>query len=93
MLNKSVLFHTHYMEITEWYGRMDVKNSEYERVSGSIQEGERRKEEWMNESDATAQALEHQAQMMNIDNRETVAVIQRLINDIGTFLVLIVVTG
>ncbi|MCP9259924.1 Kalirin [Dirofilaria immitis] len=57
---------------------------------------ERRKEEWMIESDATAQAyattmgegnqliraLEQQAKMMNIDNRETVSVIERLINDI-----------
>ncbi|VDM96077.1 unnamed protein product [Thelazia callipaeda] len=96
LLNKSVLFHTHYNEIMEWYGRMEVKSSHYEKVSMSVQEGERRKEEWMIESDATAQAyattmaegsqlvraLEQQAKMMNIDNRETVTVIEGLINDI-----------
>ncbi|KAM3722372.1 Kalirin [Dirofilaria immitis] len=96
LLNKSVLFHTHYNEIMEWYGRMEVKSSQYDFVSTNVQEGERRKEEWMIESDATAQAyattmgegnqliraLEQQAKMMNIDNRETVSVIERLINDI-----------
>lgn len=39
----------------DWYGRMEMKGSQYERVSMSIPEGERRKEEWMIESDATAQ--------------------------------------
>ncbi|VDO25930.1 unnamed protein product, partial [Onchocerca flexuosa] len=96
LLNKSVLFHTHYSEIIEWYGRMEVKSSQYDFVSTNVQEGERRKEEWMIESDATAQAyattigegnqliraLEQQAKIMNIDNRETVAVIERLISDI-----------
>ncbi|EJW78948.1 hypothetical protein WUBG_10144, partial [Wuchereria bancrofti] len=96
LLNKSVLFHTHYSEIMEWYGRMEVKSSQYDFVSTNVQEGERRKEEWMIESDATAQAyattigegnqlikaLEQQAKMMNIDNHEIVAVIERLINDI-----------
>lgn len=96
LLNKSVLFHTHYNEITEWYTRMDAKSAQYERVSTCVQEGEQRKEEWMIESDATAQAyattmseghqlvkaLEQQAQMMHVDNRETVNAIERLIGDI-----------
>ncbi|VDK41952.1 unnamed protein product [Anisakis simplex] len=96
LLNKSVLFHTHYNEITEWYTKMDSKSALYERISTSVQEGEKRKEQWMSESDGTAQAyattmsegrlllkaLEQQAQMMSIDNHETVNVIERLIANI-----------
>lgn len=41
----------------EWYERMEVKSSQYNFVSTNVQEGERRKEEWMIESDATAQVF------------------------------------
>lgn len=37
----------------------------------------------MGEGNQLIKALEQQAKIMNIDNRDTVAVIERLINDIG----------
>lgn len=37
----------------------------------------------MSEGNQLVRALEQQAKVMNIDNRETIAVIERLINDIG----------
>lgn len=37
----------------------------------------------MGEGNQLIRALEQQATMMNIDNRETFAVIERLISDIG----------
>ncbi len=58
LLNKSVLLHTHYMELTDWYQQMDAKQPEYEMAAASVEQCERKKELWMVETDATAQACQ-----------------------------------
>lgn len=79
LLNKSVLFHTHYNEIMEWYGRMEVKNAEYAKVSTSIEVCETKREEWMVESDATAQVSwyfplkKHRIQRLSYGKQEDIS--------------------
>uniref|UniRef100_A0A1I7WT44 ANK_REP_REGION domain-containing protein n=1 Tax=Heterorhabditis bacteriophora TaxID=37862 RepID=A0A1I7WT44_HETBA len=54
LLNRSVVFHTHYNEMMEWFDGMEHKY-EGRTVDCDVAACERSKEEWLMESDGTAQ--------------------------------------
>ncbi|KAK6730193.1 hypothetical protein RB195_006949 [Necator americanus] len=95
LLNQSVLFHTHYHEIMAWYDEMEKKYAERV-VDSDVESCERSKEQWLYESDGTAQAyattigegtqlvheLEIHSQHNGIDYTSNIACINRLIRSI-----------
>ncbi|KAK5982177.1 CRAL-TRIO domain-containing protein, partial [Trichostrongylus colubriformis] len=95
LLNQSVLFHTHYHEIMAWYDEMEKKYAERV-VDSEVEACERSKEQWLYESDGTAQAyattigegtqlvreLEAHSQHTGIDYNSNIACINRLIRNI-----------
>ncbi|EPB77743.1 RhoGEF domain protein [Ancylostoma ceylanicum] len=95
LLNQSVLFHTHYHEIMAWYDEMEKKYAERV-VDSDVESCERSKEQWLYESDGTAQAyattigegtqlvheLEIHSQHTGIDYTSNISCINRLIRNI-----------
>ncbi|VDM59065.1 unnamed protein product, partial [Angiostrongylus costaricensis] len=95
LLNQSVLFHTHYHEIMAWYEEMEKKYAE-RMVDVEVDACERSKEQWLYESDGTAQAyattigegtqlvheLEVHSQHTGIDYTSNISCINRLIRNI-----------
>ncbi|VDL78284.1 unnamed protein product [Nippostrongylus brasiliensis] len=95
LLNQSVLFHTHYHEIMAWYDEMEKKYADRV-VDCDVEACERSKEQWLYESDGTAQAyattigegtqlvreLEVHSQHTGIDYNSNIACINRLIRNI-----------
>uniref|UniRef100_A0A0N4ZX98 CRAL-TRIO domain-containing protein n=1 Tax=Parastrongyloides trichosuri TaxID=131310 RepID=A0A0N4ZX98_PARTI len=96
LLNKAVLFYTHFMELMQWYDKQDTKASSYEIVDIDVDICEKRRDEWIRETEATGQAcattitegqqlikcLYIQSQTMNLDNKEVIKYIDMLIGQI-----------
>ncbi|KJH51605.1 RhoGEF domain protein [Dictyocaulus viviparus] len=95
LLNQSVLFHTHYREIMAWYDEMEKKYGE-QVIDTEVDACERSKEQWLYETDGTAQAyattigegnqlvhdLEVHSQHTGIDYTSNISCINRLIRNI-----------
>ncbi|CEF64494.1 Kalirin [Strongyloides ratti] len=96
LLNKAILFYTHFMELMQWYDKQDLKSSSYEIVDIDVEKCEKRRDEWIRETEATGQAcattitegqqlincLYDQAQSMNIENKDVIKYIEVLIGQI-----------
>ncbi|TKR93467.1 hypothetical protein L596_007920 [Steinernema carpocapsae] len=92
ILSQSVLLHTHYMEIMRWYDGLNERQNIYRIASLSVEECEKRKEDFMKENDGTAQAfattmiecdrliqaLQQQQQLMGIDCSHAIEIVERM---------------
>ncbi|CAB3408479.1 unnamed protein product [Caenorhabditis bovis] len=95
LLKLSVLFHTHYVELTNWFGEMKRK-FEDKTIDMDVEACEKSKERWVLESDETAQAyavtvgegkaliqeMQNAAHTCDIDYSQSINHIHRLIADI-----------
>uniref|UniRef100_A0A8R1HMU0 Uncharacterized protein n=1 Tax=Caenorhabditis japonica TaxID=281687 RepID=A0A8R1HMU0_CAEJA len=100
LLRQSVLFHTHYKELTDWYSKMREKY-EHRAIDLGVAECDRNKERFVLETDETAQAyavtveegqtliteMQRATRAFDSDYSASIAHIQLLIADIGGFLV------
>ncbi|EFP01501.1 CRE-UNC-73 protein [Caenorhabditis remanei] len=95
LLRQSVLFHTHYTELTDWYAKMREKYND-KRIDLTVQVCDKNKERFVLETDETAQAyamtidegktlveMMHKAtRSFDVDYAASIAHIQILISDI-----------
>ncbi|CAJ0930046.1 unnamed protein product, partial [Mesorhabditis belari] len=95
LLKISYLFHTHYMEITKWYGEMEQKYAD-RAIDSDVEQCESNKKNWLLESDGTAQAyattisegkklvgaLQRYGQERGIDYANSVNAVNRLMGEI-----------
>nr|ACI49192.1 hypothetical protein Csp3_JD03.001 [Caenorhabditis angaria] len=95
LLKLSVLFHTHYVELTNWFGEM-IRKYEDKTIDLSVEDCEKSKERWVLESDETAQAyavtigegktliqeMQKAEHSCDIDYTISIAHIHKLISDI-----------
>lgn len=99
LLRQSVLFHTHYKELTDWYGKMGEKYKD-RRIDLTVPTCDKNKERFVLETDETAQAyamtidegktliemMQRATRVFDVDYSASVAHIQLLISDIGMYL-------
>ncbi|CCD63884.1 CRAL-TRIO domain-containing protein [Caenorhabditis elegans] len=95
LLRQSVLFHTHYKELTDWYGKMGEKYKD-RRIDLTVPTCDKNKERFVLETDETAQAyamtidegktliemMQRATRVFDVDYSASVAHIQLLISDI-----------
>lgn len=96
LLNFAVLFHTHYKEIMAWFNEVDRLDADISVVGDTVEACERNTEQWLERSDATAQAtvtalqegqqlvsfLRQQGALENADNTDSVAYIEQMMSEI-----------
>ncbi|ULU11864.1 hypothetical protein L3Y34_015326 [Caenorhabditis briggsae] len=95
LLRQSVLFHTHYTELTDWYTKMREKYNE-KRIELTVPVCDKNKERFVLETDETAQAyamtidegkmliemMHNATRIFDVDYTVSIAHIQTLISDI-----------
>ncbi|EGT34642.1 hypothetical protein CAEBREN_23738 [Caenorhabditis brenneri] len=96
LLRQSVLFHTHYKELTDWYRKMTEKYRD-RRIDLTVQVCDQNKERFVLETDETAQAyavtigegkavidtMQKSTRLIGVDYTASITHIQLLIADIG----------
>ncbi|KAK0425243.1 hypothetical protein QR680_009099 [Steinernema hermaphroditum] len=92
ILSQSVLLHTHFGEIVAWYKGLEDRQNMYRVASLSVDECEKRKEDFMKENDGTAQAfgttmaecdrlihaLQQQSKLIGIDSSPSVEIVEQI---------------